>query len=298
MSSLSLSLALVLLAADPVEPRPQPGAGDLERAHLLFTWGQRLYQQARYPEAIAKFEEAYALRPHPIVFYNLGRCWERLGQVARALRAYQEYLRLLPDAEDRGLVSEAMLDLERRLREQGVQQLMVFTAPGGARVEVDGKDLGTSPTSVELQPGTHQVTVTADGFQAAERAVELSPAHSTAMTITLLPRAGGSDAPRRTELSPPPGAPSLLTPPPSTAPRRRVLTWVAGGAAAAGLGTGVALGLVASGKAADYRAGGHPPSQTQALYDDARSLATGANVAYGVAGGAALTAVVLFLLER
>jgi len=307
---LALGLTLTLLAAAPAPakaPPPTSEAAATEKAKMLFSWAQRLYKQARYAEAISKFEEAYSLRPHPVIYFNLGRCYEQLGEVPRAMRAYKDYLRLLPDAQDKEMVSDAIVNLERRLKEQGVQQLMVFAEPPTAHIEVDGKGLGTSPASVELRAGNHQLRVSADGFEPSERSLVMSSGHSTEMTINLRPRAApvaersapAADAPLKAVLTPPSPPPPVVAEVAAEPPRKaRVFTWVAGGVAVAGLGTGVGLGLMANGKAADYRAGGHTQLETQALYDGARGFATGANVAYGVAAGAAITAAVLFFVER
>jgi PEGA domain/Tetratricopeptide repeat len=315
---LPLPLAILLLSAQPAPattsaPPPAPAAkpppaeaAATERAKALFTWAQRLYRQARYQEAIAKFEEAYALRPHPVIFFNIGKCWEQLGETPKAMRAYKDYLRLLPEAPDREIVADAIVNLERRLKEKGVQQLLVFADPQTARIEVDGKGLGTSPASVELVAGNHLLKVTAEGYEPAERSLVISAAHSTEITINLRPRAPEpapaaptSDAPRRAELVPPASSPPEV--PVATAAARarpRVFTWVAGGLAVAGLGAGVGLGLAANGKAADFRATVHPQAQAQALYRDAGSFSTAANVSYAVAAAAAATAVVLFFVER
>ncbi len=76
----------------------------------------------------------------------------------------------------------------------------------------------------------------------------------------------------------------------------RLWTWVVGAGAVAATGAGVGLGVAAR-TAADQTAsppqGVTPAQQAQS----AQGLATGANVAYGVAAAAAVGAVVLFFLE-
>ncbi|MBE2250701.1 MAG: tetratricopeptide repeat protein [Myxococcus sp.] len=155
ISTLLIASLLAAPAGGPAKgAATPPEATDLARAKELVQAGQRLYKQARYPEAIAKFEEAYLVRPHPVITYNIGKCYEQLGETARAMRAYRDYLRLSPNADDRETVSDAITNLERRLREKGLQQLMVFAEPPSARVSIDGKDLGNPPVSIELIAGT------------------------------------------------------------------------------------------------------------------------------------------------
>lgn len=307
------ALAVALVVAAPAKSKPPaPPAADAAttQAKEAFLTGQRFYKEARYADAIAKFEEAYALKPSPVLFYNIGRCHEQLGDVPKALRSYRDYLRMAPDAKDKDTVNDAIANLERRLKEKGLQQLLVFADPPNATIEVDGKVLGNSPASVELSAGNHRLVVKADGFEPADRSFVMQTARATEMTINLRPVAKGTepavDAPKKDE-------PKVATLTPSrdvtsTGPtdvkqtaepvrkKGRLWTWVAGGAAVASAGAGVGLG-VASQSAADKT--NMPPMglTPRQQADAAQGLATGANVAYGVAGAAAVTAVVLFFLE-
>ena len=286
----------------------------MAKAKELFQWGQKLYKQARYAEAISKFEEAYAARPHPVIYFNIGKCWEQLGETAKALRAYRDYLRLAPDAKDKETVSDAIANLERRLREKGLQQLMVFADPANARISVDGKELGTSPVSIELIAGNHQLTVVAEGFEKAERSFVMQTTRATEMTISLRPAGKEPTQPLATDTPKAqpkkdtvgdPGPPPLLPPPVVTAPiekKGRVWTYVAGGVAVASLGAGLGLGVASQGQITEYNKVVHEPANVQTEFDAAKgradSLAVGANVAYVAAGAAAVTAVILFFVEK
>lgn len=314
----ALCVALVVSAPAKTKPAPPPAAADsTQKAKEAFQTAQRLYKEARYADAIAKFEEAYALKPSPVLFFNIGKCHEQLGDVPKALRSYRDYLRLAPDAKDKDTVSDAIANLERRLKEKGLQQLMVFADPPTAVIEVDGKLLGNSPASIELTAGNHKLVVKADGFETTERAFVMQTARATEMTINLRPVAA--------KLDPPPPPPPLVDVPKKDEPKKdepvkltpkdtvvassgngvtktaepakkgRLWTWVAGGVAVASAGAGVGMGVVAQSTAKNV------PNAAVGMADDqarsAQGLATGANVAYGVAGAAAITAVVLFFVE-
>ncbi|MDP1822699.1 MAG: PEGA domain-containing protein [Archangium sp.] len=312
-------LIALMLAAPPAPKKAAPGAaesGDVKKAKDLFQWGQKLYKQARYAEAIAKFEEAYTVRPHPVIYFNIGKCWEQLGETAKALRAFRDYLRLAPDAKDKETVSDAIANLERRLREKGMQQLMVFADPPSARISVDGKELGTSPVSVELIAGNHSLSVSAEGFEKVDRSFVMQTTRATEMTISLRPVSKepakdpvkdpvASDAPKVEPKKDDPGTPPPM-PPVVVAPvetkKGRLWTYVAGGVAVASLGAGIGLGVAAQGEMDKFTKVQHDPATVQAEFDAAKAasggMATGANVAYGVAGVALATAVVLFFLEK
>ncbi len=313
----ALCVALVVSAPAKTKTAPPPAVEDsTQKAKEAFQTAQRLYKEARYADAIVKFEEAYALKPSPVLFFNIGKCHEQLGDVPKALRSYRDYLRLAPDAKDKDTVSDAIANLERRLKEKGLQQLMVFADPPTAVIEVDGKVLGNSPASIELTAGNHKLSVKADGYETTERAFVMQTARATEMTINLRP-AG-------TKLDPPPPPPLVDVPkkdepkkdePPKLTPKDTVVassgngvtktgepakkgrlwTWVAGGVAVASVGAGVGMGVVAqnTAKTVPDAAIGQARAQAQS----AQGLALGANVAYGVAGAAAITAVVLFFVE-
>ncbi|MEW6435141.1 MAG: PEGA domain-containing protein [Myxococcota bacterium] len=313
-------LFAVLLIAAPAPkatkaaPTAEAETGDTKKAKELFQRAQKLYKQARYAEAIEKFEEAYATRPHPVIYFNIGKCYEQLNETPKALRAYRDYLRLMPDAKDRDTVADAIANLERRLKEKGVQQLMVFADPPSAHIEVDGKDLGTSPASVELPAGNHQLKVFADGYEPVERSFVMSITRATEMTINLRearpdvpppPPPPVVDVPKKEEpktaaLTPEPKkdeTPVITAPQPEPKKKGRLWTWVAGGVAVAGAGAATGMGLAARDASDEMRATQHTQAETQALHDKALGLSTGANVAWGVAAAAAVTAVVLFFVE-
>lgn len=206
--------ALVSLGAAPKDKAaPAPAvADDATRAKEIFKVAQKLYKEARYADAIAKFEEAYALKPSPVLFYNIGRCHEQLGDVPKALRSYRDYLRMAPDAKDKDTVNDAIANLERRLKEKGLQQLLVFADPPGATIEVDGKVLGNSPASVELSAGNHRLVVKAEGFETADRSFVMQTARATEMTINLRPVAKAGE-PVKVEPTPTPTVTTTKTDP-------------------------------------------------------------------------------------
>jgi len=291
-----MSLAL---AADPA-PAPNDSTAQAREA---FTIAQKLYKQARYSEAAAKFEETFVLRPHPVIQYNIGRCYEALGELTKALRAYKDYLRLMPEAEDKVTVNDAVVNIERRMQDKGVQQVLVYAEPSSATISVDGKVLGGSPASTELKPGNHQVSVTAPDHDPMQRAFVLTAQRSVQMSLALKPTGGavGADAPKATpatafradEFSPPPPPPSVS----AETPRARVATWVVGGAAIVAAGIGAVLFGVQAGIRSDIVRRERPGDEVARLLEQANGLQLSSFIAFGVAGAALVTAVLLFFLE-
>lgn len=172
--------------------------------------GVKLYQQARYLEAISEFEAAYRAKPLGVLYFNIAQCYEKLEDIPWALRSYHEYLRAVPNAEDRTAVEYSMRNLEARLAVKGLQQVLVYTTPAGATVKVDGQPRGVSPFSAEIPIGAHRITVAQQGFLTKNKEVHLTAERSVVVEFTM---ERGVDPPV-VAVAPPPPAP----PPPPPAP--------------------------------------------------------------------------------
>lgn len=142
----------------------------------------------------------------------------------------------------------------------------------------------------------------AEGYEKAERSFVMQLSRGTEMTIALRQAGKPSDAPVATKTEPtrPELTPTstAVTAPAVEKKSPRVWTWVAGGVAVAGAGAGIGLGVVASSKANEYNTVTRTPDQAAQLRSDATSMATAANVSYAVAGAAAITAIILFVVEK
>jgi len=257
---------------------------------------QKMFSEGRYADAASRFERAYSVKPVPAILYNLARCYEKLKDVPRALRAFRDYLRQEPKAPDRKKVEASILALEKKLRAQGFSQLIVVTDPPRARVKVDGKDIGESPASVELVKGPHDVTLALEGYKPVDRVLDIKLEASSFMSVQL-------------EKLPPPPPPKLLPPPPvvqspalelveKRRPPNPVPGAIAGGAALVGAGVGTYFWMSAETTAKALRTGNQSGAERDVLYDRAVKQSDTAMVAFAAAGGAAVTAVVLFLVNR
>jgi hypothetical protein len=89
-----------------------------------------------------------------------------------------------------------------------VGQLAVRSTPAGARVFVDGRDQGGTPTIIrDLSRGAHRVRLVRDGYATEERRIVITPAQpAQSMTVAL---ARTVEPPARRAAEPParPGGP-------------------------------------------------------------------------------------------
>lgn len=169
-------------------------------------------------------------------------------------------------------------------------RLKVLSTPPGAEVLEQGKRLGPTPLALSLTPGKHQLSIRLSGYLPLERTVELAPGKSQVVEVELKPVSV-------------PGEPAAVTSPATekkdAAPRpgrRRLWTWIAAGGAAVALGVGIGLGVSAK-SAHDEFETTEDVQRYWELKDSVEEQALGANIAFGVAGGLAVSAAVLFFLE-
>lgn len=204
------TLLLGLLGAEPADdPALAQAKAHVEQARKLFL-------RARYAQALEHFEAARKLKPRASLWFNIGKCHDRLNAFSSALRAYRIYLHEAPDAPDRREVTAAIKRMEKKLRATGVQQLLVFTDPDGATVSVEGKGSQPAPAAFELKPGQYTVSVSQAGLASASLAVTMTAKESVEIQVPLRPEAPVASA---AEEPPPPPAVAAAPPPaPDPAP--------------------------------------------------------------------------------
>jgi len=161
----------------PVVETPAPPAGNTKadrEADRHFKTGVELFDERKFAEALAEFEQAYALKPHPLVLNNLAAAHRALSQYDQAVDFYNRFL-----IEGEGKLSAAELqrgraELDDLLRL--VARVEVITAPEGAQVQVDGRSIGQTPLDepLILGPGDHTLQARLAGHDPAERKVRVA----------------------------------------------------------------------------------------------------------------------------
>jgi hypothetical protein len=161
--------------------------------------------------------------------------------------------------------------------------------PAGAALALDGRPAALTGGALALAAGAHELIARAPGFQDRKIEIPAERPADYAIEVKLDPVVIAKAPP------PPPPAPSRFT-------GRRKLALAAGGVSLAALGAGVVLGLQAKGFDDDAFALCASPAEpcsgaaeATELNERARARALTANVAYSVAGGAAIAAAALWL---
>jgi hypothetical protein len=160
--------------------QPQPPSGETNQARDLFKSGVEHYEAGQYSQALADFEQAYALKPHPLVQVNIANCYDKLGQPAEALSHFEAFLASTEgSAAQRDEVRAAMARLT-----QASGRLNIQASPPGAQGVIDQKR--TAQPLQWVSAGRHRVDVTAEGYEPAVRVVEVHPGETVEVRVDLV----------------------------------------------------------------------------------------------------------------
>lgn len=181
-----LTLALLCLAVPALAQLDDDAE---EQARQLSKEAGAAFRKGDYHVALAKFQAANALVPHPTLQVNIGRSYEKLEQWEDALNACREVLAAPGLPESTAHAAEECI--ERVAPHVQNPLIEVRTAPPGASVMVDGVDMGKTPWTGTVQPGKRQVDVTLEGHRAVKREVVAARGKKELVRLVLVPESVG-----------------------------------------------------------------------------------------------------------
>jgi hypothetical protein len=294
-------------AAHAQTPAPTPSGNASALAEQLFNQGRDLAKANQWAEACPKFEASLRYDPVLGTRLNLATCYEHIGKTASAWGLYRESVELARKAGDTKRADYAQKQaaaLEPRLPKLAISA--PANPPAGLVVKRDDTtvDAGALGVALYVDPGTHNVTASAPGFEAFTVTVTLLEGKTETLAVPALiarpaakPVADGSK----------PARPAAAQPAAPISPTRKY--------AALGLGAGgvlaVGVSLVFGAKARssyhdatalcgdDLVCPAESFARDKKLVDDARSSATISTVMI-IGGGAAIAAaaIVYFTAPR
>jgi hypothetical protein len=189
----TLLFALALLAAAPRPAHAADGddAAKVEAARQYFDAGKQAYEGGQYLVAIAAFEEAMKLSPRPPVIFSLAQAYRRQyfvdrdpAKLKRGLDLYKQYIVEVKQGGRRDDAVQYIAELEPMwirvedeqrkagkdmsqmtpARASDATQLMISSRTKGALASIDGGEAAEVPLIREVAPGSHKVSVSADGY--------------------------------------------------------------------------------------------------------------------------------------
>lgn len=162
----------------------QEQEADKVRAKQMFEQGVSQYESARFAEALESFQEAYRLKPHPLVRVNIANCYDKLGRPVEAVFNFELFLESgAGSAAQKSEIKEALKTLKKR-----IGKLVLLVSPDGARVKIDDADERVAPINepIALEAGKHKVVAELDGYETAAREVEVKGEATTEVSLRLL----------------------------------------------------------------------------------------------------------------
>lgn len=308
MHGASRMTLFLLVLAGWLLPGPDALAQDkdpatLAKAKELFKEGRQHLKDGKHGEAVAALTQAYELTKDGLVMGQVAVAYEQGGDIEGALKAITVYRDSLPK-DKRGPV-EKMIKKYKRLIKQGktkplalptdkpaeekptTEPAMATTTPKPA---VD-KPVGIAPVEgkpIEAKPvedGTKTDETKTDETKPAEGSTK--PTDENAKPEETKDEGAGKTDEEAGAADEEEGKP------------KRFYTWIAAGSAAALALSGLVVGLNAQSKYDELsdRCAGIGAGCTESEIDSVKTRAMVADILFGVAAGAAITAGVLYFIE-
>jgi hypothetical protein len=304
MCATSLVLLTILAQATPLTSDPQAKA----QAQELLSQGSKLYHQGDLVGALEKFEAAYVAFPSPKLMFNIGQTNRDLGRLVEAREAFHRFLAEAADASP-----ETVADARKYVAElqSKLGRIQIGCETVGAKVSVDGKDVGVVPLPEPIwaAPGLRQVTASHASATTSFEVVEVKAGSVSTVTVRLRPLVAPVAA------STPKVAPDFDLESSSVQARAgsvsgantgwwmgRKWTWLAASSTVL-----LAVGASTAGTLADSKfdslrsscGAGNParPGCSQSDIDAVTSRQTVANIFWGLTAAAAVTTGALFYFE-
>ncbi|MEZ4376531.1 MAG: PEGA domain-containing protein [Polyangiaceae bacterium] len=270
-------------------------AGDKALAESLFQEGKRLMAEGKAAEACPKFEASQKADPSPGTLINLAGCYNTLGRTASAWAEYKSAETLARSRgrdEQQEFAAKAAAELEPKLSK--LELVPPKPLVKDMTVTRDGEliSAGSMGTPVAVDPGKHEIKVTAPGYRPWTTTVEVGP-DGDAQIVRIPSLVVDPNAKT--------GPDGTVTPGDAGTGGPGVLPWVLIGGGGVFIGTGLVFGLLAKGQASDAENDATlcpkkectPAGQEE--IDSAESKALISTIGVGVGAAAAITGVVLLL---
>jgi len=299
ISTLTLSISLALIAPAALA---EPTAADRATARTLAQEGQHALETKNYTMAIDKFSRADALVHAPTLLLGLARA--QVG-ATKLVEAQENYNRIIREGVAPGAPKSWSKAVDDANKEVGAISpripwvTITVLGPSSPEVVIDGTPVPSASLGVKraINPGTHKVKVSAEGYHPQEKSIVLTEGQSLSVNIEL------EQAP---EAAPPPekkaaAAVAVDTGASSGGEWRRTVAYVSFGIGGASLIVGGVAGALAIAKHSQLADACPDPNSCdpgqRASIDTYHRLGTIADVGF-IVGGVGVAAGVVLLLTQ
>lgn len=180
----SVILGTLVLALVPAAARAQESS---PIAESLFRDARARLAEGKTHEACELFQRSDKVQHALGTLLNLAACHEKEGKLSAAWAEFQEATAeatRVGDKERAGFAQDRVNAIDKALHKIVVD---FPTAPGDAKVTIDGTVLDRAAwgTTLPLDPGTHTIQVTSEGYAPWEKKVDASQGGTEKVTIEL-----------------------------------------------------------------------------------------------------------------
>jgi|GEM_PF-3361196 len=133
-------------SSEPVDQR--------EAAKQAFNQGLAAVASGEFNAAVASFERAYTLRPHPVTLFNLALALEKAGRLPEAWELFDDAIDVVESNAERREIRRHMLAIANEIA------IVEISAQPKRRLCIDGFAMPESKTNnyrLSVDPGRHQV---------------------------------------------------------------------------------------------------------------------------------------------
>ncbi|MBN1611732.1 MAG: hypothetical protein JW940_34180 [Polyangiaceae bacterium] len=254
----SLLLALVLVTSRGAWAQSK---AEIQSARRSYERALQEFDVGHYAEALRLYQAADEIMHLPTTGLGVAKALEQLGQLIEAQNKAREVSGLGPAPQERSQQAEARqrAQLLAEQLEQRIPTLLVSFPGVGPETQVqvtlDQEALPPSagPVTRRVNPGTHTISATADGYEPAQVEREVPESRQTEVEIALRSVELPNEPPVATEAPAP--APVPAPPMRDAEPRRPIplLAYVGFGAGAAGVVVGSVTGIWSWAKTSSLR---------------------------------------------
>lgn len=277
--------AVPTTSAPPTAPSAQATLSPEEEAGKTFQLGREAFKAEDFARALDHFKKSQSLQASPGTLLNIALTEEKLGKTASAWASFQRVVEQLKVDDDRvPIAKDGVARTATRVPRLKIER--AAGAPPTLAIRVDGAPLAANQVGVEqmLDPGAHVVTTLVPGFE--ERRYEVVLSEGQRLPLVVEPG-------KRTLVAVPVGPTDVQA---QSGPNLgRMAAFAFAGAGLAGLGVGIATGVMTFAKK-DERALACPVGTAcnDVIDAEARTLA-GISTGTFIFGGVALATGVVLL---
>ncbi len=187
----ALSLGLVTSIPEASAKRDTPAQKAKKKAskqaNRHFKRALKFAADENHEEALAEFEKAYELAPHPLVLFNIAGAHRQLQQYRQALNTYSRFLLEGDGSVKPELLRRGKADMDELL--SLVARVSVDSDPSGAILVVDGEEVGELPLTerLVLAPGTHVFEATLGDDDPVKRTIKLTAGDELELMLAMKP---------------------------------------------------------------------------------------------------------------